>query len=512
MIRSTAAAILVLIACQATANAAPRDSVVKIEVTARMPDLARPWSRKSPSRSSGSGVVIESGRILTNAHVVRYASQIEVQPSSSSEKHVATVVAIAPKIDLAVLELEDPSVAQSLPPLEMDETIPELRQQVSVLGYPVGGSELSVTEGVVSRIEFAGYYFGEKALRIQIDAALNPGNSGGPAVSDGRMIGLVFSKIREAENVGYLIPVEEVLAFLADIEDGQYDGKPVIIPLGRAHRLENAALRKRLKLKGEWTGVVTTSIGLGNEQHPLKVGDVITRIGPHAIDNQGYVRVRDDLRLGFGYYVSKLAADGSVPLSIVRDGEPMQIQSPVTAENPRLIQPLNNTYPDYFIWGPIVFTPACQELIFGNGGKVLPALSATQSPLLARVNDIRRTPGEQAVIIPNRLFPHRVSRGYDSVVLSVVESINGEPVTSLARLVEILRDCQDGFVEFKLGGVYPSLVFEREEAEAATEEILADEGIRRRGSPALLKVWNAAPAGEPDASAAGEEVEDVAQR
>ncbi len=64
-----------------------------------------------------------------------------------------------------------------------------------------------------------------EGLRIQVDAAINPGNSGGPAVVDGRMIGLVFSRLQQADNIGYLIPMEEIELFLEDIRDGRYRGQ-----------------------------------------------------------------------------------------------------------------------------------------------------------------------------------------------------------------------------------------------------------------------------------------------
>ena len=81
-------------------------------------------------------------------------------------------------------------------------------------GYPEGGTGLSITKGIVSRIEFARYNFPVSGLRIQIDAAINPGNSGGPAVVGDKMIGLVFSQYGNAENIGYIIPCEEINLFL----------------------------------------------------------------------------------------------------------------------------------------------------------------------------------------------------------------------------------------------------------------------------------------------------------
>ena len=134
------------------------------------------------------------------------------------------------------------------------EKLPAVRDTVNVYGYPTGGTELSVTEGIVSRIEFTHYHYFTMGLRIQVDAALNPGNSGGPAVSDGKLVGLVFSHIPSAQNIGYLIPVEEIRMFLEDIGDGKYDGKPRI--LDDFQTVENDALRKRLGLPKGITGMM----------------------------------------------------------------------------------------------------------------------------------------------------------------------------------------------------------------------------------------------------------------
>lgn len=474
----------------------PRDSVVKIEVTNRRPSLTRPWSKQSPSKSSGSGVMIADGRLLTNAHVVKHASQIEVQPNGSSTKHAARVVAVAPSMDLALLEFEDPTVAETIPPVEINPALPELRQDVTVLGYPMGGDELSITEGIVSRIEFTRYYYSAMGLRIQIDAALNSGNSGGPAISNNKLVGLVFSKIEEADNIGYLIPSEEIITFLADIKDGHYDGKATTSGKITVQRLESPTLRRRLGLDAETTGIMVQSA----EDVPngsLRVWDVVTHIGPHAIDNQGFVRVNGSLRLVFSYYSDKLATADGIPLTVVRNGETIPITAPVARGDHELLKPLMHDYPDYFIWGPIVFTTAYSELIYASRGKMMTYMMAVESPLLGRLRDRPAFEGEEIVIIPIRLFPHATSRGYRSVAMATVSSVDGHKVKSLAHLAELLRDASGEFVEIHLGGNYPKLVFDREAAEEATEEILTDEGIRRRGSKEILDIWNAKPADLP---------------
>jgi S1-C subfamily serine protease len=239
-----------LLSAGAEAQDKIRDLVVKIHATHHTPDLLRPWTKNSPQQVKGSGVVIDGKRILTNAHVVKYASQIYVQPNQSASYIPARVEAMTPGMDLAILRLDDESFFDNRGTLPFAQELPRVKDNISVYGYPTGGTELSVTQGIVSRIEYTDYYYQATGLRIQVDAALNFGNSGGPAVSDGKLVGLVFSLIQNAQNIGYLIPVEEIQLFLDDIADGVYDGKPQTHDL--IQTVENEALRKRLGSTASW--------------------------------------------------------------------------------------------------------------------------------------------------------------------------------------------------------------------------------------------------------------------
>ena len=80
-------------------------------------------------------------------------------------------------------------------PLAAASALPLLRDKVFVLGFPIGGDELSITEGVVSRIEAQSYSHSHaRALAVTVDAAINSGNSGGPVVSQdtGEVVGVAF--------------------------------------------------------------------------------------------------------------------------------------------------------------------------------------------------------------------------------------------------------------------------------------------------------------------------------
>ena len=129
-----------------TTGASPpavENSVVKIFSTARFPDVYRPWTKQAPREGTGTGVIITGHRILTNAHVVVYASQIQVQANQSGDKYTATVEAFSTAMDLAVLKLDDETFFDTRAPLPRAEALPSIKDTVMAYGYPTGGTTLS---------------------------------------------------------------------------------------------------------------------------------------------------------------------------------------------------------------------------------------------------------------------------------------------------------------------------------------------------------------------------------
>jgi len=468
------------------------NAVVKIFSTMRGPDPYKPWTKQAPREATGTGIVIEGKRILTNAHVVLYSSQVQVQANQSGDKLPATVEFLAQGIDLAVLKLEDETFFDTHPPLPRATMLPAVKDAVMVYGYPTGGTSLSITKGIVSRIEFTMYNFPTSGLRIQIDAAINPGNSGGPALVGDKMIGLAFSGLRGADNIGYIIPCEEVDLFLKDVSDGKYDGKPSMFD--ELQTLENPALRSYLKLDKTVEGIVVHEPDGTDASYPLKEWDVITKIGDTKVDNEGMVKLGDNLRVRLRYLIQKIAKDGKVELTIVRAGKELTVQVPVAPNRPMLIPNLENTYPSYFVYGPLVFSPATAVYVVGLNN-AMAALSASASPLALRRVEKPSFPGEELVVVASPFFPHKLSKGYSNPQSRVIESVNGIKVKSLKHLIEVLRDSRDEFIVFEFsghGGESP--IFPRKDMLAATEEILTDNGVRSQGSPDTLAVWNAKPA------------------
>ena len=488
--------VVVLSPPAATPSKAVENSVVKIFATLRLPDPNKPWTKKEPNEITASGAVISGKRILTNAHVVQYASEVQVQANQAGDKLGATVKAVAPGMDLAILELEDQKFFDSHSPLPFKKSLPDSKDPVMVYGYPTGGASLSITKGIISRIEFTGYSLSTLGLRIQIDAAINPGNSGGPAIVNDEIVGIAFSHLQAAQNIGYIIPVEEIELFLQDIADGHYDGKPTMYD--DLQTLENPALRSYLRLPESLQGMIVHRPFDSAASYQLKEWDVITKIGDVPIDDEGMIKLGDTLRVRFPYMVQKLAAKDTVPLTVFRGGKELKINLSVLRERPLVIPELRGSYPAYFVYGPIVFSEATTDLIAlaqrnRETSAIIGMLTYIGSPLITRIGDKPAFPGERLVVVPGPFFPHRLSKGYGNPAWQVLKTVNHQPIKNLAHLVEVLRDLKDEFVtfEFNTRSSGESYVFPRAEMVSATENILNDNGVRTQGSPDVMKIWAA---------------------
>jgi S1-C subfamily serine protease len=465
-----------------------RESVVRVVATQRIPHWIHPWRGQTPQRVSGTGTVIPDNRILTNAHLVRYASQIDVQASDSSELLPAKVVSIAHGMDLAVLTVDDDEFFQSRPALAPRQDLPKANDRVSVLGYATGGVGLAITQGTVSRINLGTYDYGETGLQIEITAAVGPGNSGGPVLVDGRMIGTVVGYTAAGQNTGLVVPGEEILAALDDLEDGRYDGKPTFDHEVQA--LRNPALRSSLGVGPKIHGVLIRNPHHSTGSTSLQEGDVIVAIGDHAIDDVGMVRIDEHLRVDFTYLVPKLTHKGEIPLKIWRDGHEIVVHDQTRRPDVSLFRYLEGRQPSYFVWGPLAFSPATAELVAALQAVApqLPALWTVQrSPLVIREEAAFE---DEELVVVTAMFPHRICDGYQNATGQVVSEINGVAIRNLRHLVETLRDLKDPYVKFEFAGRYvETLVFDRTETLVAGEDILVHNGIRERQSPDLRGLW-----------------------
>ncbi|HRJ51485.1 MAG TPA: trypsin-like peptidase domain-containing protein [Candidatus Thiothrix moscowensis] len=329
-------------------------SIVKVHVTSKSHESASPWNSSIVS-STGSGFIIEGNRILTNAHVVADQTFIEVQRDGESKRYQAEVEAVAHITDLAVLKVKDSSFFAHSRSLPLGD-LPEVHQEIAVYGYPVGGDSLSITKGIVSRIEFQTYaHSGLSMQAIQVDAAINFGNSGGPAISNGKVVGVAMQVSgADDENIGYIIPVTMVKRFLTDIADGKLDGLPELSLY--TEELLNPTLKKHYQLTDEQSGVLVTKVCANTPtESVIQPYDVITHIDGKKIEDNGMTILTPKKQINYLYHVDLHQVGGSLKLDIVRAGKPMQVAVPLTKTAESVYNHYDKT-PVYFVYGGFVFS------------------------------------------------------------------------------------------------------------------------------------------------------------
>ncbi|HEY7921922.1 MAG TPA: serine protease, partial [Vicinamibacteria bacterium] len=116
-------------------------SVVYIQVFRAGYDWSQPWQQEPVGGVSGSGFLIEGGRIVTNGHVIADARQVLVRRPDQASPYVATVEAAGDDCDLAVLRVSDPAFAKGLRPLRFGP-LPRAGTRVNTYGFPLGGQDV----------------------------------------------------------------------------------------------------------------------------------------------------------------------------------------------------------------------------------------------------------------------------------------------------------------------------------------------------------------------------------
>jgi hypothetical protein len=245
--------------------------------------------------------------------------------------------------------------------------------------------------------------------------------------------------------------------------------------------------------------VVVTKPFSSSLTYPLKQWDVITKVGDTPIDDQGRIKLNENVNVLFTYLIQKFSKNGKVPLTVIRGGNEIQIELPVSTKFPTLIPYLYGSYPSYFIYGPLVFSNATADYLADllkttKAVPILTGLIERGNPLVTRMTDSSAFDGERLVIISSPFFPDKLSEGYSNPMTLVVKSVNNIPIKNLEHLVQLLRDSKDDFITIEFYGIHSeTLTFRRTEIVASTDNILVNNGIRNQGSPDALAIWNAKP-------------------
>jgi len=452
--------------------------VVKIFATTQEPDFDSPWQARTPSSSTGSGVIIGSHQILTGAHVVANATFLQIQKISDPDKLVARLVAVCHDCDLALLTVDDHDLTADMEPAVIGD-LPDLRDKVSVVGFPVGGEEISITEGVVSRLEVQRYSHSQRhLLAVTVDAAINEGNSGGPVFKDGKVAGIAFQKLRAADNIGELVPAPMIEHFLAGIDKGK---RPDVPGLGiAAQNLENPQLRRRVGLADDESGVLVTTIEYGGSAWgALQHGDALLHIDGHRIANNGTIRYRDRYRTRYDAVLGEHYVGDRIDVELLRDGKHQTVELELQPMINLVPRAMYDRAPTYFVYGGLVFQLLTRDFLttWDKWWNKAP------KEFLNYYYIGTRTPEHNEVVILTHILADEINVGYEHLYNEGITSVNGHTPRDMHDFVRAVEAAGD-VVELRTttDGV---IVLDRAAVREANERILHRYHITHDRSPDL---------------------------
>ncbi|KAG2255713.1 hypothetical protein Bca52824_075007 [Brassica carinata] len=396
-----------------------KNSVVKVFFASRDYSRTRPWETHT-ERCSGSGFAISGKRILTNAHVVEVLNEhtsVHVKKRGSTIKYKAKVQKIAHECDLAILEIDSQEFWKGMNPLELGG-IPPLKKAVFLLclGYKLNticsnaGNRIWITKGLVSSFETKKYLHSDtELLRIQIDATIKNGNSGGPVILENKVVGVAYegSQIQRK-------PLSLNLCFLVVTGDEESDQQAVFCSLGLSYQsIKNAQIRNHFKMSSEMTGSLINKISLWSGAYGiLKKNDIILAIdGVPILFMFDAVPFWENERISFYYLISMKKPGETSMIKVLRRGKEHEYNINLKPVKPHVRVQQYYKRPSYYIFGGFVFVPNHN-------------LSESE---------------EQHVII-SEILEDDINQGYESFKDLQVEKVNKVKVKNLRHLFELIEE------------------------------------------------------------------------
>lgn len=406
----------------------PDKSIVLINNDQIRPNWIHPWIINDSTSGTGTGFIVSHDTtlyIVTNAHCVRFSKTLSVFRRGLSVPFKARIIISIEECDLAILTCDDPKFWIGLEPLPIGG-MPVQMSKLYAIGYPIYTGNISITKGIVSRyIEYA-YTKYTIGIVIQIDAALNPGNSGGPVLNRaGKVVGIAQGGIPTADSMGWMIPTFILQYVLRCIKTGFSAFSSLGI---KTQSFQNQTMHE---LFGADNGMLVTA----SNNSLIKPMDIIQTINGKLVQDDGSMLLTDVLDLlqihiesdndisvwdavvGFKSALSILPVGTSCELGIIRDKKPIVIKSKLSpAEIGPAIFPNN---PEYYIFMGMVFTPNSQPL---------------HEAASAAGYDCPSMPG----IVVSEVLLNEYIVDFD-VHMNLLQTINDEPVETLIDLDRVLK-------------------------------------------------------------------------
>ncbi len=412
-----------------------RDTVVQVIAQTAEIDILQPYKTPKMGGGFGSGFFInDEGEIITNNHVIDEAKSIWIKiPSLGKIIIDVELVGRSPERDIALLKVSAEGLKLiraklgKVPFLSLgDSDVVKRADEVLTLGYPLGQTSLKSTTGIVSgREHLSGHYL------IQISSAINPGSSGGPSLSsNGQVVGITCSGIMSAQNIGYIIPINELKIILDDLRKTKLLRRPFLGVL-----LNNASIELTEYLSNPLPGgcyVVDVYQGSPLSKAGVKAGDMIYEINGHKLDIYGDLSVPwTEDKLSVVDYVTRLEIGQDVNILLYRNGSKEEISFKFDFSEQAPVRKIfvGDDIIDYEIFAGMLLQPLTLNHV---------AMLLSNAPVLAKYGEFKHQM-EPALIVTHVVPNSQVQRLEVIREGAVITEINGKKIGTMKELRESLK-------------------------------------------------------------------------
>lgn len=461
-------------------------SVVRVNSTAQKWHTSQPWNKKSATSRNALGAILSGNRVLTTADIAANTTYIELENATRTISLPAQVIAIDYEANLALLKAEGDKAEEffkDLKPIEISKPL-SIGDTLELIQLENNGMTINTSASIQGADIVSSYTAGHYFLTYQAKGSMqSTGNSYTlPALHNGKLAGMLTSYDNDDQLLDILAP-EVISAFLADAEDGDYQGFPSL-GIGVNFTVD-PSFRDWLKLTDEIGGLYVSHVSEESaaEKAGIKKGDVIVKIDNHEIGRRGYYTNKNYGRLYWSHLIrGSHKVNSTIEITILRDAEEQVLSATLTRPVDKLIS--SNTHdqaPRYLVKGGFIFQELRYEYLHAFGENWENKAPLDLLDVISSPEDYEE--GRNKVVLLTATIPTPATTGYESLRNYIITSVNGQTIADIPSLITAFKTADhDGLHTIEIKDGTPETIY----LDAATSDQV-DKELLQRGIPALSR-------------------------
>jgi len=418
------------------------ESVVRINSTSQSWNAGQPWEKTPPSHLRSLGAIVGPQEVLTTAEMVADATYLELETPDGSRVAEAKIIAVDYEANLALLTVKSEEGAATF--FDGTKALPlaepsSVGDEMQIFQVEDNGTTL-ITSGTLQSVDVSASFLPDQGfLTYFIKASMQSAASSFslPVLKDNALAGILLS-YDSGDQISDVLAVDVISHFLESARDGEYAGFP---SLGIAvARTEDPSFRKFLKLEPDQGGLYISKVRVGGaaDLAGVKEGDVLLAADGFPIDRRGYFEHTQYGPLFWGHLVRGEKATGEeIKLSLLREGEPIEITAILTREEPqdRLVPGYQfDRAPNFLVKGGLIFQELSRPLLeaFGKDWSSRAPLNL----LDAYENPEKYEDKAKRIIFLSGSIPTPATVGYESLRNLIVKKVNGIEIDTMKTLID----------------------------------------------------------------------------